>query len=88
MGARGRSSRGRWVWGCSRIDGGTASQVAAVERLRASADVGHVVVLRGSGALAAAVDVWGAPRDSDGAVRALKQMFDPAGILNAGRGPV
>ena len=70
------------------LDGPVAAQVAAVERLRRSADVGHVVVLRATLDVAAAVDVWGPPRDTEGALRALKRMFDPAGILNAGRGPV
>jgi glycolate oxidase FAD binding subunit len=70
------------------MDGDAAAQVAAIERLRGSADIGHVVVLRAAPDVAAVVDAWGPPRDTDGALRALKQMFDPAGILNAGRGVV
>ena len=61
---------------------------SAVGRLRASADVGNVVLLRGSHDLKATVDVWGPERSSDRVARSLKQTFDPAGVLNAGRGPV
>ena len=74
--------------GLARLSGDTRALAAAVRRLRASSDLGHVVLLRGSRELKEMVDVWGPPRSSDGAVRALKQMFDPAGILNAGRGPI
>jgi FAD/FMN-containing dehydrogenase len=60
---------------------------AAVVRLRLDASpVGHVVVLRGSRALRAQVDVWGAAPSAPAA--ALKRALDPTGILNAGRGPL
>jgi glycolate oxidase FAD binding subunit len=74
--------------GFLRLDGDAASQIAAIGRLRATSDVGHVVVLRASPEVKASVDVWGPPLESDPVARALKQMFDPRGILNAGRGPV
>ena len=74
--------------GLIRLIGPPRAQAAAVERLRASGDVGHVVVLRASRELKELVDVWGPPRDADRVLRSLKQMFDPAGILNAGRGPI
>jgi glycolate oxidase FAD binding subunit len=74
--------------GLIRLIGPPRAQAAAVERLRASGDVGNVVVLRASRALKGLVDVWGPPRDADRVLRSLKQMFDPAGILNAGRGPI
>lgn len=74
--------------GLLRLSASPRALIAAIERLRASDDVGHVVVLRAPRAVKEAVDVWGPPRDSDRALRALKQMFDPAGILNAGRGVV
>jgi glycolate oxidase FAD binding subunit len=74
--------------GLIRIDEDTQSQAAVVDRLRSSAWVGNVVVLRGSPELKAHVDVWGPPTGAIAATRALKQMFDPAGILNAGRGPL
>jgi FAD/FMN-containing dehydrogenase len=69
-------------------DTDTQSQAAVVDRLRSSAWVGNVVVLRGSPELKEHVDVWGPPTGAIAATRALKQMFDPAGILNAGRGPL
>ena len=61
---------------------------AAVERLRASTDVGNVVVLRASRELKERIDVWGPARPSDRVARAVKHSLDPAGILNAGRGPI
>jgi glycolate oxidase FAD binding subunit len=74
--------------GTARLSGDTSALAAAVQRLRSSGEVGHVVLLRGSHDLKEMVDVWGPPRSADGAVQALKQMFDPAGILNAHRGPI
>jgi len=50
--------------------------------------VGHVVVLRGSRALKDLVDVWGSPVPAQASLLAIKRSFDPAGILNAARGPV
>jgi hypothetical protein len=70
------------------IDAPTRVQAAVVERLRSSVWVGNVAVLRASQELKSQIDVWGPPSSSIGATRALKKMFDPAGILNAGRGPV
>ena len=74
--------------GAARLSGGTDALAAAVGRLRASADVGNVVLLRGSHDLKERVDVWGPGRASDRVARAIKNTFDPAGILNAGRGPI
>ena len=70
------------------IDAPTRVQAAVVERLRSSVWVGNVAVLRASRELKSQIDVWGPPGSSIGATRALKEKFDPAGILNAGRGPV
>jgi glycolate oxidase FAD binding subunit len=73
--------------GLLRLAGGDAAVAAAVVRLRLDASpVGHVVVLRGSRALRAQVDVWGAAPSAPAA--ALKRALDPTGILNAGRGPL
>jgi len=47
-----------------------------------------VVVLRASHDLKQHVDVWGPAASAADAARALKGMFDPSGILNAGRGPI
>jgi len=75
--------------GLIRIDGDAAALVAAIERLRARADVvGHVVVLRADPRVKHEVDVWGAPGDHEALLRAVKRAFDPAGVLNAGRGPI
>jgi len=75
--------------GIIRIDGDHAWSVAAVERLRAQSDLlGHVVLLRASPAVKQQVDVWGPARDHAALVGAVKRAFDPAGILNAGRGPI
>lgn len=74
--------------GLLRLSASAKALVSAIERLRASREVGHVIVLRAPREVKQAVDVWGPPRDSDRVARALKQMFDPAGILNANRGPI
>jgi hypothetical protein len=63
-------------------------QAAVVERMRSSVWVGNVAVLRATRELKEHVDVWGPAASAADAVRALKGMFDPAGILNAGRGPI
>lgn len=74
--------------GFLRLGGDPDIQAVAINRLRSSSCAGHVVVLRASPALKAAVDVWGPERPSDHVVRAIKKTFDPADVLNAGRGPV
>ena len=74
--------------GLMRVDGDVRAQAAVVERLRSSVWVGNVAVLRASPDLKQHVDVWGPASSAADAVRALKGMFDPAGILNAGRGPI
>ena len=71
-----------------RLSAAPGALIAAITRLRASHDVGHVVVLRAPHEVKQAVDVWGPPLDSDTVMRSLKHMFDPAGILNANRGPI
>ncbi len=74
--------------GLLRLSASAEALVSAIARLRASRDVGNVVVLRAPREVKQAVEVWGPARDSDKVARALKQMFDPAGILNANRGPI
>lgn len=81
----GRASVGA---GLLRVDGDVRSQVAAIERLRSDPGVGHVVVVRGELAVKQQADVWGVPADTVTVLRALKRTFDPAGILNAARGPI
>ena len=70
------------------IDGDALTQAAVVRRLRSSVFVGNVTVLRASRELKSQVDVWSLPGSALKTMRALKQSFDPAGILNAGRGPI
>jgi glycolate oxidase FAD binding subunit len=48
---------------------------------------GSAVLLRGSPELKRLVDVWGPIGDAAPLMRVVKRQFDPAGILNAGRGP-
>lgn len=75
--------------GFLRIEGDEDAQIAAVRQLRARTGVlDHVVVLRASRALKDAVDVWDMPATLGSLHGSLKRTFDPAGILNAGRGPI
>lgn len=74
--------------GLVRLEGEVATHREFIERLRASGSVSHVVVLQASDALKQQVDVWGPAPSAAAPMRAVKQMFDPAGILNPGRGPI
>ncbi|MEP7306923.1 MAG: FAD-binding oxidoreductase [Acidobacteriota bacterium] len=75
--------------GLIRIEGNSSAHAAAIEGLRARPGVvGHVVVLRAEAAVKQQIDVWGGPSDHEALLGAVKRAFDPAGILNAGRGPV
>jgi len=74
--------------GLVRLTGEDSSIAAAITELRASRAVGHVVVLRASRRLKELVDVWGPPTGANEVARVLKRTFDPANILNAGRGPI
>jgi len=75
--------------GLIRIETDDITSVAVIERLRARSEVlGHVVVLRAAPALKQQVDVWGPPGSHATLIGAVKRAFDPAGILNAGRGPL
>jgi glycolate oxidase FAD binding subunit len=69
--------------------GGDARRAA--DLLRAHADVvTHTVVLQRGAETASAdgLDVWGDMGSAMPVLRAVKAAFDPAGFLNAGRGPV
>jgi glycolate oxidase FAD binding subunit len=70
------------------IEGDVLTQAAVINRLRSSVFVGNVTVLRASRELKAQVDVWSLPAGPMKTLQALKQSFDSAGIMNAGRGPV
>jgi len=72
-----------------RVDGDAAVQARVLKDLRArfAPGRGSAVLVRGSEALKALVDVWGPPGDSLPLMRAVKQQFDPDRLLNPGRGP-
>jgi glycolate dehydrogenase FAD-binding subunit len=74
--------------GLLRLEGADSAIAAAVGVLRQSDDVGHVVVLRATPGLKSQVDVWGSASGTLDVARMLKHKFDPADILNAGRGPI
>jgi hypothetical protein len=74
--------------GLVRLDGDETEQARVIGQLRHSPHVGNVVVLRGSAALKALVDVWGPQGDRQRLLSAMKLAFDPNGVLNAGRGPL
>lgn len=74
--------------GLVRLAGESGTHAPFIERLRASRAVRHVVVLQAPRAVKEQVDAWGPAPSSAVALRSLKQMFDPAGILNPGRGPI
>jgi glycolate oxidase FAD binding subunit len=88
-GCRVRMFTGRTIGsGLLRLDGEESALVAAIADLRKSASVGHVVVLRAPRRLKEQVDVWGPSSGAHNVARVLKTKFDPAGILNARRGPI
>lgn len=74
--------------GTVRIDGSAPAQLSAIEQLRSSSLLGHVVVLRADPLVKQTIDVWGPLGDSVRVMAAIRRKLDPAGILNAGRGPI
>jgi len=74
--------------GLIRLDTDEAAQANAIQQLRTSASFGNVVLVRGSPALKARVDVWGSHGDRQLLFASLKRALDPNGVLNAGRGPL
>ena len=73
----------------ARIGGSAEAQARLISGLRDMSPPGRgsVVIVRGSPELKSLVDVWGPIGDGLPLMRAVKQQFDPAGILNPGRGP-
>jgi glycolate oxidase FAD binding subunit len=75
--------------GTIQVDGTAAAQATAVRELRRRTDVvTHVVLARADTAVKALVDVWGPSGDTAPLLARIKATLDPAGILNAGRGPL
>lgn len=71
------------------LGGDSGTQIRSVEFLRARRDLlRHVTILRASQEVKDRVDVWDSLGDAGVVGEAVKRAFDPAGILNAGRGPV
>lgn len=73
--------------GLIRIAGHASRQAAAIEQLRSSTAVRHVVVVRAGPEVKSRVDVWG-PQPNARLLQSIKAALDPAGILGAGRGPI
>jgi hypothetical protein len=72
-----------------RVDADADGQLDAIRRLREQTNIcSRVVVLRAHPAVKAAVDVWGDAGSRSHLHAAVKAALDPAGILNAGRGPL
>ena len=83
---RGRAAMGTGVF---HLRGEAAAVADAITRLRALTGlVSHVIVMRAPADVRARVDVWGAPPSAASVLGAIKRALDPAGVLNAGRGPI
>jgi glycolate oxidase FAD binding subunit len=75
--------------GFLRVDADDGGVEKIVSLLRGPANLtSNVVVLREGLALKQVVDPWGPAGGSAVVLRALKNTFDPGGILSAGRGPI
>ena len=64
-------------------------QKRVIDGLRDALQIGRgsAVIVKGSPELKEHVDVWGPIGDGLALMKAVKQQFDPAGILSPGRGP-
>lgn len=64
-------------------------QKRVIDGLRDALQIGRgsAIVVKSSPELRAHVDVWGPIGDGLALMKAVKQQFDPAGILSPGRGP-
>ena len=73
-----------------RLDGSVDAQVTVLtwlrERLRSGQ--GSAVIRKGEPEIRRIVDPWGPIGGGLPVMRAIKQRFDPGGVLNAGKGPV
>ncbi len=99
IGANGRKGAGVFWWADAgsgtaavRLDSGHVGATDTVARLHRLRDLairlgGTLVVTDGAAALAGEVDAWGAPPAGLKVMAALKERFDPQGLLNPGRSP-
>jgi glycolate oxidase FAD binding subunit len=74
--------------GLVRIEDDIESQAAIVEQLRKSNLITHATVRDAPLAVKQQVDTWGQLGASGTLASRVKRALDPAGILNAGRGPI
>ncbi len=72
-----------------RLAGPVDAQARLVGDLRDRLPIGRgsAVIRRGSPALRRRIDAWGPIGDGMRVMMSVKRQFDPAGLLNAGRGP-
>jgi glycolate oxidase FAD binding subunit len=84
--AAGRAGAGVFLL---RLTGEVELQKRVVNGLREALQVGRgsAVLIKSSPDLRPHVDVWGPIGDGIAVMKAVKQQFDPAGILSPGRGP-
>jgi glycolate oxidase FAD binding subunit len=84
--AAGRAGAGVFLL---RITEDVQLQKRVIDGLRDALQIGRgsAVVMKCSPDLRTHVDVWGPIGDALSLMKAVKQQFDPAGILSPGRGP-
>ena len=87
----GVSVAGRAVLGVAdlKLEGTAAAQASLISHVREQLPPGRgaAVIRRAGGSLRRAIDAWGPIGDSLAVMQAIKRQFDPAGLLNPGRGP-
>jgi glycolate oxidase FAD binding subunit len=90
-GANGYAAAGRAGLGVFllTLHGDVSLQKKVIDGLRAALPVGRgsAVLVHASAELKAQVDVWGPIGDGLPLMQTVKRQFDPAGVLNPGRGP-
>jgi glycolate oxidase FAD binding subunit len=84
--AAGRAGAGVFLL---RITEEVESQKRVIDGLRDALQIGRgsAVIVKSSAELRTHVDVWGPIGDGLALMKAVKEQFDPAGILSPGRGP-
>lgn len=72
-----------------RLDGPLEAQAGLIAALRERLPIGRgsAVIRRGAAELRQRIDAWGPIGDGMPVMMAIKRRFDPAGLLNPGRGP-